>query len=47
MDLPEISIVIRTYNEARFLPDLLEAINRQRLHSSLDYQTPEAFERAA
>jgi len=30
MDQPEASIVIRTYNEARFLPDLLEAIKQQR-----------------
>ncbi len=30
MDQPDTSIVIRTYNEARFLPDLLAAINRQR-----------------
>ena len=30
MDRPETSIIIRTYNEARFLPNLLEAIKRQR-----------------
>jgi len=30
MDQPEVSIVIRTYNEARFLPDLLDAIKQQR-----------------
>jgi 2-desacetyl-2-hydroxyethyl bacteriochlorophyllide A dehydrogenase len=30
MDQPEVSIVIRTYNEARFLPDLLESIKLQR-----------------
>ena len=30
MDPPEVSIVIRTYNEARFLPDLLDAIKQQR-----------------
>ena len=30
MDPPEVSIVIRTYNEARFLPDLLESIKQQR-----------------
>ena len=29
MDQPDVSIVIRTYNEARFLPDLLEAIKQQ------------------
>jgi len=30
MDRPETSIIIRTYNEARFLPNLLEAIKQQR-----------------
>ena len=35
MDQPEVSIVIRAYNEARFLPDLLDAIKQQR-HDSFE-----------
>ncbi|MCK5723507.1 MAG: IS3 family transposase, partial [Gammaproteobacteria bacterium] len=39
----------RTRSEAQIsVFDYIEIFyNRQRLHSSLDYQTPEAFERAA
>ncbi len=36
MSNPEISVVIRTFNEEKFLPDLLEALKRQ---SFQDFET--------
>ena len=36
MDNPEISVVIRTFNEEKFLPDLLDALNQQSLQ---DFET--------
>lgn len=36
MSRPEISIIIRTFNEEKFLPDLLDALNRQ---SFRDFET--------
>ena len=36
MDQPETSIIIRTYNESRYLPDLLKAIQKQGYR---DYET--------